>query len=294
VEKGIKYLQRAIEEDPGYAPAYAALAEAYYALSNMQLNPREAMTQAKEAAIKALEMNSTLAEAHAALGVVKAFYEWDWRGAEVEFKRALEFDPAWAGAQGWYGAYLALMGRLDESKAELERARRLDPLSLSINSTMGLPLYLAGQYDQVIDQMRKTLELDPNFYMAHISLGLVYESKGEPDSAIAEFQKARQLDDSPEILAYLGRTYALAGRRREAEKVIAELQEISKKRYVSPYDIAIIYAGLGQKDQALEWLRKAYESRAEGMCNLKTDPRLNDLRSDPRFQELLRLMNFPP
>lgn len=293
VAKGIENLKRAIEEDPGYAPAHAALAEAYYALSNMQLNPREAMTQAKAEAAKALELDDSLAEAHAALGVVKAFYEWDWAGADAEFKRALDLDPAWAGAQGWYGAYLALMGRLDESRAELERARRLDPLSLSINSTMSLPLFLAGRYDEVIDQMHRALELDPGFYLAHVSLGIVHESKGEFDKAIEEFMKARQVDDSPEILALLGHTYALSGRKAEAESVIAQLQGMSKTRYVSPYDIALVYAGLGEKDQALKWLQRAYETRSEGMTNLKTDSRLNGLRSDPQFQNLLRLMNFP-
>jgi len=177
VEKGVEYFKQTIAQEPGYAPAYAALAEAYYALSNMQLNPRDAMAQAKAAAARALELDDSLAEAHAALGLVKAFYEWDWPGAEREFMRALELNPGWAGAQGWYGAYLALMGRLEESKDELERARRLDPLSLSINSTTGLPLYLEGQYDRAAEQMLKTVELDPNFYLAHVSLAWIFAGR---------------------------------------------------------------------------------------------------------------------
>jgi Tfp pilus assembly protein PilF len=269
------------------------MAEAYYALSNMHLNPRDAMEKARAAAVKALHADNSQAEAHASLAVVKAFYEWDWDGADREFRRALELDPAWAGTQGWYGAFLALMGRVDESIAELARARRHDPLSLAITSTTALPLYLAGRYDEALAQTRRALELEPNFPLARVGMGVVYEQQGRLKEALVEYQMARRLDDSPEIAAFLARGYALAGRRADALHLLSELLSMSQGRYVSPYDIALIHAGLGESELALDWLEKGYAGRSEGMVNLKTDPRWGTLRSHARFQELFRRMRFP-
>ena len=293
LDKALQSYQAASEKDPNYAPTYAGMAEAYYALSNMHLDPREAMTKAKSAAMKALELDSTLAEAHSSLAVVKAFYELDLAGAEREFKRALELDPGWAGAQGWYGAFLAMMDRPDDAAAELERARQLDPLSLTINWTAALPAYVAGRFDEVITRTQKVLELDPNFHPAHIGLAVGYELKGDYAKAIAEYETARLQDDSPETAAFLARTLALAGRGEDARRMLNELKAISGRRYVSPYAVALIYEALGERDRAITWLEKAYESSAEGMINLKTDPRWSRMRSDPRFQNLVQRMRFP-
>lgn len=294
VKRGIDYYQKAIEQDPGYAPAYAGLADCYYALSNMRLDPVEAMAKSRAAAEKALELDDTLAQAHASLAMVKAFYDWQWTAAESEFRSAVSLDPNLADAHGFYGVFLALMGRTDESLAQLQQARRLDPLSLFINSALALPLYLAGRYDEALSQDRWTLELDPNFYMAYTGLGSVYEMKGEYEEAITQFQEAQQLESSPELLAFLGRAYALAGHRRKAQKILEDLKLRAKREYVSPYDIALLHAGLGDTERALQSLEIAYQSRAEGIVSLKVDPRLKDLRPNPRFQDLLRRMDFPP
>jgi tetratricopeptide (TPR) repeat protein len=269
------------------------MAVAYYSLSNMRIEPAQAMSSAKAAA-KALELDAGLAEAHVSLAMAHAFYDWDWRAAEHEFAEAIRLNPGSADAHAWCGTYLALIGRLDESTRELEQARRLDPLSLLINYTLALPLYFAGRYDQVIEQARKTLDLDEGFYLARVGLGTAFEEKGEFGKAIAEFERAQQLDDSPEILAFLARTYAVAGQRAEARRMLGQLLAIEKERYVSPYDLALVYEGLGDKVQALRLLERAYQTRAEGIISLRLDPRLAGLRSEPTFQELVRRMNFPP
>jgi TolB-like protein/DNA-binding winged helix-turn-helix (wHTH) protein/Flp pilus assembly protein TadD len=294
VNRGIEYYQQAIQQDPGYAPAYAGLADCYYALSNMRLNPKEAMAKSRTAAEQALLIDSTLAEAHASLAMVKAFYDWHWIAAEKEFRSAIELNPGSADAHGFYGVFLALMGRPDESTAELQQAHRLDPLSLFISTALALPLYLEGKYDEALDQDRRTLELDPNFYMSYSSSGGSYAEQGEYEKAIAEFQKAQQLENSPELLAFLGRAYAMGGHKQEAQKIVEELKSRSKREYVSPYDMAILYAGLGDKEHALQSLETAFHDRAEGMVGLKVDPRLKTLRSDPCFQDLLRRMDLSP
>jgi len=294
VNRSIEYYQQALQQDPSYAPAYAGLADCYYALSNMRLNPTEAMAKSRAAAERALEIDHALAGAHASLAMVNAFYDWQWTAAEKEFRSAIELDPSLADAHGFYGIFLALMGRSDASLAELQEAHRLDPLSLYINSALALPLYLEGRYDESLSQDRKTLELDPNFYMAYSSSGGAYEEKGEYEKAIAEFQKAQQLENSPELLAFLGRAYALAGQRGKALKILGDLKSLLKREYVSPYDMAILYEGLGDKEHALQSLETAYEERAEGMVGLKVDPRLKTLRADRRFQDLLRRMDFAP
>lgn len=293
VRKGIEYLERAIARDPSYAPAYAALAQAYYAVSNMRIDPRRAMEQARQAAQKAIALDPALADAHLALAVVRAFYDWDWPAAEREFRRTLDLNAGSADAHVMYGVFLAQMGRLHESEAELENARRLDPLSLFVNNTRALPMYLTGRYDDAIAQLRKTLELDPNFYFAHIGLGTALVEKREYAEAIAAYEKARQLDDSPETAAFLARARALAGDQDTARRALAELQAAGKTRFVSPYDVALVYEALGERAEALRYLEMAYEARAEGLIALRVDPRLAGLRSEPRFRALEARMNFP-
>ena len=297
IKKGIEYFQQAIEKDPGYALAYTGLADCYNMLGwYSYLPPKEAFPKAKAAAAKALEIDDTLAEAHASLAYAKAFYDWDWLDVEREFKRAIELNPNYAMGHLWYaGGYLAAMGRLEEAITESKRAQDLDPLLLIINAFHGWWLYFARQYDQAIEQERKTLELDPNFAPAHWVLGQVYEQQERFEVAIAEFQEAvTHSGGSTMMRAALGRAYAVAGKRDEALKMLNELKERAKRSYVSPVGIAIIYVGLGEKEQAFSWLEKAYEDRSTWLIFLKVEPRFDPLRSDPRFQSLLRRMNFPP
>ena len=295
LKKSIEYFNQAIEKDPSFALAYAGLADSYVVPAN-RLPPREAMPKAKAAAIRALELDETLAEAHASLGRVLAAYDWDWTSAEKEYKRAIELNPRYAIAHQWYGGYLAVMGRSNEAIAERKRALELEPLSLIINFELGLAFYYARDYDQAIEQFQKTLELDQNFPPAHQFLPAAYEQKGMYGEAIAEFKKAIPLKQGSEWTlskAGLGHVYAVTGKKSEARTVLDELKQLSEQEYVPATSIALIYAGLGEKDQAFAWLEKAYEQRAFQMQWLKIEPRWDSLRSDPRFQDLMRRIGIP-
>ncbi len=286
--KAIENFKQAIEKDPSYALAFSGLGDSYWSLEDLYLPPREVMPKAKEAAKKALELDETLAEAHTSLAFVNMWYEWDWSGAEREFKRAIDLNPAYATAHQQYGWYFAMRGRHEETVAEFKRALELDPLSAYITTDSNIPFYVTHQYDRAIEQCRKAINLDPNFYLAHYALGFNYTHKGKFPEAIAEFQKARLLEDKPWQVAGLGYGYAVAGNRSEAMKVLEELKELSKRRHVSPAEIAKIYAGLGEKDQAFEWLQQAYEARSMWLVMLKVEPLWDSLRSEPRFADLLR------
>ena len=290
LKKGIDYFERAIEKDSRYALAFTGLADCYNSLNRFGwISPDEAMPKAKAAAERALEIDGNLAEAHNTRAFVAENYEWDWQRAEREYKRAIALNPNYATAHQWYGQYLATIGRFDEGLEELKQAEQLDPLSLIINSDLGLPYFFARQYEQAIEQWRKTLELDPNFWLVHYALALVYEQKGMYEEAIAESKKALNLFvDSPWVLGGLGHIYAVSGQREKAHQVLDELKERSKQRYVSPFDVALIYAGLEENDEALVWLEKAYEERNQWLSWLKVEPRLDNLRSDPRFINLVR------
>jgi tetratricopeptide (TPR) repeat protein len=294
--RAIEYFGEATEKDRNYGLAYAGLADSYILLGEYGLLPaKEAYAKAREAATKALELDDTLAEAHAALADVKIDYDWDWAGAEREFRRAIELNPGYATAHQWYGELLSSLGRHEEALAEIKRAQQLDPLSLIINTSSGWILLGAGRDDLAIEQLRKTLEIDPNFARAHGDLGMAYLRKGNFPEAVAEFQRAATL--SSNIIDYqsgLGHAYARAGKHTEARKLLYELKEHSKQRYVSWYDFAAIYAGLGEKDQAFALLEKAYEQRDPKVTWAKVDPSLDPLRSDPRFQDLLRRIGLPP
>jgi len=294
-QKSLEYFQQAIERDPTYALAYAGIADCYDLLGWYDhLPPEEAFAKAKAAAERALEMDDTLAEANASRGWISTNYEWNWPAAESKYKRAIEINPSYATARQWYAEYLSYMGRHDESVAEAKRAQELDPFSMIINTDLGQVLYYARQYDQAIEQLQKTLELDPNFIVAHFFLAFVYAQKAMNDQAIAEAQKARALSagDDSLMLAHLGAIYSFSGKSDEAKKVIDQLHQLSKHRYVSPFYMALIYEGLGQKDQAFEWLEKAYKARDHWLETLKVHPRLDSLRSDPRFIELLKRMGL--
>jgi tetratricopeptide (TPR) repeat protein len=218
--------------------------------------------------------------------------DWNWLGAEEEFKLAIELQPKDATAHHLYGLFLERRDRLEEAMAEMAQALELDPVSLIINKNVGDPFYYKRQYNEAIEQYRKTLELDPNFFLARLWLAKSYEQKGMYKEAIAELQNARSSEDNPAILGALGHVYAVAGNSGGAEKIVKELKGLSE-RYVAPYHIAIIYAGLQKKDEAFEWLEEAYGSRDEWLLYLKIDPRLDSIRSDPRFSDLLSRAGFP-
>ena len=296
LKKSIEYFNQAIDKDPRFALAYAGLADSYVVPAN-RLSPREAMPKAKAAALRALELDETLAEAHASLGRVFAAYDWDWTSAEKEYKRAIELNPRYATAHQWYGGYLSVMGRSNEAIAERKRAVDLEPFSLVINFELGLAFYYDRDYDQAIEQFQKTLELDQNFPAAHNFLPAAYEQKGMYSEAIAEFKKAIALTGKSEWTlskAGLGHVYAATGKKSEARTLLDELKQASKQEYVPANSIALIYAGLGEKDQAFAWLDKAYEQRAFQVQWIKLDPRWDSLRPDPRFLDLMRRVGLTP
>nr|MBA2703849.1 tetratricopeptide repeat protein [Blastocatellia bacterium] len=291
-KRAIEYFEESIEKDPRYAQAYAGLADSYALLGSMgnAVLPRsEAMPRAKLAAEKALLIDETLAEAHASLAFVLMHFEWDWPGAEREFKRAIELNPSYATAHHWYAYYLLARGRTDESLAEIKRAQEIDPLSLIINTDVGEMYFFARQYDRAIEQCQKTRELDPDFDLAVRLLGWTYLQKGMHEKAIAELQRAVSLSQGRrDSTALLGYAYGVVGKREEAKEVLSELKEIGKRSYVGPFEIALIYTGLNEKDQAFAWLEKAYDERSGSLILLNADPALDGLRSDRRFADLVR------
>jgi len=294
-DKGIEYFEQAIAKDPTYALAYSGLADCYSSLADDGLVPsKEGYLKAKDAALKALELDDTLAEAHTSLAVIKTSYDWDWSGADKEFQRAIELNPRSADAHASHAEALWQTGRLDEAIAETKLTLVLDPLSLSNNLNLGQEFFLARQYDQVIEQERKTLELDPNFIEAYYFRGMAYLKKSMYKEAMRDFEKAVAISpDDPLALTGLGYADAVTGRRAEAQKVLDQLTKLSKQNHVSAAYMAKIYAGLGEKDRAFEWLEKAYEDRSIVSVGLiKANPIFDPLRSDPRFQDLLRRMNL--
>jgi len=292
--KAIEYFNLAISIDPGYAPAFAGLADCYNLLSDYDvLPPKEAIPRAKAAVEKALAIDSTLAEAHASLGFALARYDWDWIGAERELQRAIELQPNYAIAHHWYALQLTMMGRFHEAMAEINKAQNLDPLSLIIDTNIGWLHFFERDYDLAQERLHRTLEMDPNFMSAHVKLGWVYEQQGSYEQANAQFNNALALSgDEANVIALFGNSYALSGKKVEAMKIINQLIAQSKQRYISPYWIAMIYACLGEKDNAFKWLNKAFEEHSSGMVWLKVEPKLDRLRSDPRFSELLRVIGL--
>jgi serine/threonine protein kinase len=292
IRKGIELFRQAIEKDPGYAQAYAGLSRGYAGLASAALDaPNANYPNAKQAALKALELDDTLAEAHVSLAIVKADYDWDWVGADKEFQRAFQLNPSDVSGHDLYGINLREQGRIEEALAEGKRAVQLDPLSVASNRDLGYEFCEARRYDQAIEQERKTLELDPNYPQAHAVLGRAYLQKSMYDEGIAEFEKEGRNTD----LYNIGRAYAMAGRKAEAQKVLDELSALSKEKYIVPKNVAAIYAALGNKEKAFEWLEKSYQdhSLAVGL-SMKSFPGFDPLRSDPRFNDLLRRMNLQP
>ncbi|MFY9608030.1 MAG: alpha/beta fold hydrolase [Blastocatellia bacterium] len=295
LHKGIAYFDQAIRTDPAYALAYTGLADCYTKLGDVgvtAMTPREAFARAHAAAIRALEIDSSLAEAHASLGHLD-MHHFRWADAEKDFKSAIELNPNYATAHHWYAYYMVFNSRFDEALEKIETAGKLDPLSLAIADSVGEFLYFARRQDEAIEQFEKTLEMDPDFLATRINLGHAYEQKGMFKEAEQQFIRARQIaGESIDGLASLGHTYALSGKTGAALEVLAQLAHLSKQTYVSPYDIAIIHAGLGDLDEAFSWLDRAYREGVEWMIFTYVDPRLDPLRSDPRFTDLITRLGF--
>jgi serine/threonine protein kinase/Tfp pilus assembly protein PilF len=294
MKKASDYYQQAIEKDPNYALAYVGLADSYGIASTYLLPPNQAYAKVREAVLKALQIDDGLGEAHATWGTYKFYYERDWQGAESEYRRAIALNSNSVDAAIWYSYYLNASGRFDEAIAQANRARQLDPLSLISNTGVAEAYYYARQYDRCIEAFRKDLEIDQADTFTHLFTGAAYQQKSMYSEAIAEYEKARRIENSPWVLASLGNGYAVAGRTADARKVLAELEEMSKQRYVSPYNNALIYVGLGEKDQAFVWLNKADEERNDYLVYIKVEPLFDSLRSDPRFADLLRRVGLAP
>jgi len=294
--KAIEYFQLATQKDPHSALAFAGLADCYSIIGSAIVGsvPSQAVApKARAAALKALELDNSLAEAQTSLATVQFNYDWNWPAAAGGFQRAIELNPSYATAYQRYSLYLMAMGRTGESLAQMNRARELDPLSISMSFSLGWRLYMARQYDQAISQLRNTLEMDPNFALPRMVLGQAYEQKGLYPQAIAELQKAAAFShDSPPMLGSLGRAFGLAGNKAAADKILAQMLEQSKKRYVSPFYVSVVYAGLHENEKAMNWLEKAYEDRSNAIIFLKVDPDFDGLRSNPRFQALLRRLTL--
>jgi TolB-like protein/DNA-binding winged helix-turn-helix (wHTH) protein/Flp pilus assembly protein TadD len=290
INKAIEYFEAATQKDPNYALGYAGLADCYSVVGSTivgTMPAAEASPKAKAAAQKALEIDDSLGEAETSLASVRFNYDWDWPAAASGFQRAIELNPSYATAYQRYSLYLMAMGRARESLEQINLARQLDPLSLSINFSLGWRLYMARHYDQAIEQLRNTLEMDPNFALAHLVLGETYEQKGDFLHAIEQMQKATaNSPNTPLMEAGLGHAYGAAKRTPEARAVLGQLMEQSKKQYVAPFYIAIVYAGLGENERSMDWLEKAYEDRSNGLVFMRVDPELDTLRSNPRFREL--------
>ena len=289
MQKAEQYFQQAIDSDPTYAAAHSGLADCNSGLAwHGFKSPADALPKAYAAARKAVELDPQSAEAHASLGLVLS-HRWEWAEAEAEFRRALEFDPSYANAHHWYGDYLSIKSRHDEALAEARRALELDPLNLMISTWVGLRYYLAHNYSGAIEQNRNSVDLDSNFAAAHLLLGEDYVQAGLHSKGISELKRAASLSgDSPLYTAQVAVALAAAGRKREALRIAHELETISRKRYVSPYGLAQIYAALNSNADTFKWLQAAYSDHAVWMGYLAVDPIFDSYRSDPRFQELLR------
>lgn len=287
-EKAIVYFRRALELDPSYAPAFEGMAECYWGLSSVYYSPTEVMPKAKWAAQKAIELDDTQGEAHGLLGVVSSQFEFSREEATRQFRRALDLKPSDAQIHLWYSMHLAELGRFDAALSESEQAQKLDPVSPFVNAYLGVTLFFARRYDQLIQRMRPLIEMDPNQQQAHAFLALAYEQKGQYAEAIKEMEKAYALDKDQDGLAQLGHMYAVSGRTADAREVLRQLSEPARWRYVSAYNMGVLHAGLGERDEAFRWFQKVEEDRSEWFAAINVDPRLDGLRADARFAGILR------
>jgi eukaryotic-like serine/threonine-protein kinase len=293
--KAIEYFQKAVEKDPGYALAYAGIADSYVLLGwNSYLPPNDAFPKGKAAALTALRLDPDLGEAHTPLAAVLWLHDWQWHEAEKEFKGSLELNPTYPTANHWHAEYVMTMGRQVEAIALMKKSQELDPLSLIINDAIGWANYMARRYDQALEQLRQTVELDPNYPVTHWFLGAIYRATGRYESAITEGEKAVKLSGgSPLMRAALAHSYGKAGKAKEALDILDDLTKLAERKYVAPHFFAGIHIGLGEDDRALEYLEKSYEEHSHWLIYLHIDPSMDDLRSDPRFQDLLKRVGLP-
>jgi TolB-like protein/DNA-binding winged helix-turn-helix (wHTH) protein len=292
VTRAAEYFNKVIALDGNYAAAYVGLADCYVSLTDLgDLPPSEAYGKAKEATLRALEIDNGLAEAHASLAVIRADYVWDWEGAESEFRRALGIDPKDVNTHQWHAVFLAKLGRFKEAFAEIGTAKELDPLSLPVATSEGEILRYARRYDEAIEELRRAIDLEPGFKLTHVELARVYELKGMFREAALEWWRVQALSGSTRAYAAVPDAAAY---KRTKQLWLESLQEKSKREYVSPMDLVVAHARLGNPEQTLAWLEEAYRQHGPGLSSLKVDPYFDFLRSNPRFQDLLRRMNFPP
>jgi DNA-binding winged helix-turn-helix (wHTH) protein/TolB-like protein/lipoprotein NlpI len=293
-EQAVAHFQQAIRLDPNYALAYVGLADTYTLLSFFTIAaPNDVFPKAKAAANRALAIDPTLAEAYVALGQVKSVYEWDWDGAEEQFQKGLALNANDPNLYHWRSLNLMAMGRLEEARAAMLRALKFDPLLLIANVNLGRIDYYAGRYDQAIEQYRRAIELDTNFARAHLRLGMAFVQQSRYKEAIAEYEKTREISgDTPQLTAHIAQAMALSGKKSESRALLVELQQRATRQYVPPYSIALIHIGLGENQAAFDWLEKAYTDRSSGMIYFKVEPMLAPLRSDARYQDILRRMGL--
>jgi eukaryotic-like serine/threonine-protein kinase len=293
-KKAADYFSQAVQRDPRYAQSYAGLADTYSLLGDAGYEaPAEAWPKAKAAAMQALEIDDNLAEAHTSLGLVKEHFEWDWSGAEREFKQAIQLNPNLPTAHLWYGDFLTNTGRIEDGVRETQKAQALDPVSLIINTNLGWEYYVAGRNDEAADQLRKVLEIDPKFSLARRTLEQVYAEMGEQKEAVAEREKLLSLSGGPELAASVEEDFSRGGYNAVLQSWLEGLRELAKHSYVSPYSIAEAYARMGEKEKAFEWLETAYTEQDSGLVSLAVEPIFDSMRADRRFQDLLGRMNLP-
>jgi len=295
LRKGIEYFQKAIDQDPNYALAYAGLADSYIMLANWGFAPpAETYPKAQAAARKALELDEQLAEAHTSLAYVTLLYEWDWAAAEKRFRKAIALNPNYASAHHFYCILLVTSGRHAEALVEIKRAQELDPLSLIVNDVVGWIYYEGRQYDQAKQQYTRTLEMDVGYAPALLDLGTVYLRTGEQDKAIGQFAQARTLTgDNGVVLSDLAQAYASSGRRAKAVQVLGKVQDLSATSFVSPFDLSLIYLSLGEREKAISMLQKAADEHVGWVVRLGVDPAFDSLRGEPKFQRLIRRIRIP-
>jgi tetratricopeptide (TPR) repeat protein len=294
MKKAAGCFEQVIKKNPQYAPAYSGLAVAYAVMGMYDLLPREqCVPKAEEFASLALKRDPSLAEAYTVRGAVASFWDYNWSAAEEHFQRAIALSPSFALAHQWYAEHFLNIGKADGAVVEAERARELDPLSLATNNVLGRAYRDAHQYEKALEQCRKTLELDPHAALAHWCLGQVYQGQHRYAEAISELEQAHALGTTPLIRRDLAWTYAAAGNRALAKKLLSALRQESKGSYVSPYSSAVVYAALGEKDEAFQWLERAWKQRDAQFTYLALDPELDPLRSDPRFPPLLERLHLP-
>lgn len=292
--KSIAFFSQALDADPTFAAAYSGMGDAYVQLGYASiLAPSDAFPKARAAAVRALDLDPSLAEPHATLAYVHMYYDWDWKGAEQEFKRAIELDPNYATAHEWYGLFLAAMGRFSEANSHERRAKELDALSTPIAGTAAWVLYNAREYDAARSELKIALRSDSTFALGHLYLGRVEEATGNYTRALAEYEAAGPLRSWVPILAAKGHVLGLVGRRKEAQALLSRLDSMSKQQYVTAYGVALIYESLGQKDSAFAWLERGVRERTNWLVWLNRDPRWRTLRRDPRFKSLVRQVSLP-